>query len=191
MLEIGTIDSIHGLKGEVIVNLLSNVPERLQGDSEVFIQKSSSQGNTEKAVILSARKHKKKFIVSFQGVETRELAEELRGSTLFAEPLEADESAEGNNLWLHQLVGCEVIDQDGKNHGKVSALEVNPASDLLVLESGALVPAVFIESHTLNDSKEADSKEADSKEGEFKEGESKEGGPISGIIKITAPEGLL
>jgi len=32
----------------------------------------------------------------------------------------------------------------GRSHGHVASVEANPASDLLVLESGALVPLVFV-----------------------------------------------
>lgn len=178
MLVIGTIDNVHGLKGDVVVKLLSNVPERLELGSELFIQRDSSQKTPEKIpdekvlekiTVKSSRKHKKKFVVKFEGIETRELAEELRSLTLFGHPLSSDSS--DDNLWLHEIVGCEVFDQNGKSHGKVSGLEINPASDLLVLESGALVPAVFIESYTPNDSEDSASP--------------------SGVIKIHAPSGLL
>jgi 16S rRNA processing protein RimM len=80
-------------------------------------------------------------LVGFEGVGTREAAEALAGATLRAEPLpEAD--AEG--LWVHELIGTEVVGTDGENHGTVTAVEANPASDLLVLDSGALVPLRFV-----------------------------------------------
>jgi len=49
-----------------------------------------------------------------------------------------------DELWVHQLVGREVLEVDGTVRGRVVALEVNPASDLLVLDSGALVPLGFV-----------------------------------------------
>lgn len=139
MLKIGTIDSVHGLKGEVVVNLLSNVDGRLKPNSEFVVQENLSQ----KLIVRNARKHKKKYIVEFEGIHTRDAAETLRGITLMAEPLKIEDT-----LWMHELIGCEAVDQNGKNHGKVSAMEANPASDLLVLESGALIPVVFVKSHT-------------------------------------------
>ena len=66
-------------------------------------------------------------------------AEGLRGAVLSAEPLDDPDA-----LWVHQLVGSEVVDTDGGAHGAVVAVEANPASDLLVLESGALVPLRFV-----------------------------------------------
>ena len=51
---------------------------------------------------------------------------------------------DAGELWVHELVGSELLDRSGRVLGRVTAVEANPASDLLVLESGHLVPMVFI-----------------------------------------------
>jgi 16S rRNA processing protein RimM len=45
---------------------------------------------------------------------------------------------------VHELVGASVRLPDGTEVGTVAEVEANPASDLLVLDSGTLVPVVFI-----------------------------------------------
>jgi 16S rRNA processing protein RimM len=50
----------------------------------------------------------------------------------------------GDGLWVHELIGCLVVGTDGTAHGTVETVEANPASDLLVLDSGALVPLRFV-----------------------------------------------
>lgn len=47
-------------------------------------------------------------------------------------------------LWVHELVGVTVRSVDGVDRGVVTAVQANPAADLLVLDSGALVPVVFV-----------------------------------------------
>jgi 16S rRNA processing protein RimM len=47
-------------------------------------------------------------------------------------------------LWVHELVGARVFDIDGTELGSVTAVEANPASDLLVLEGGGLIPLRFV-----------------------------------------------
>ena len=74
-------------------------------------------------------------------VTTREGAESLTGAILQAEPRPG---TEGEELWVHELIGSEVLDTAGQHHGTVVAVEANPASDLLVLDSGALVPLRFV-----------------------------------------------
>lgn len=79
------------------------------------------------------------WLVSFTGVSTREAAEQLAGAQLRAEAMEG-----GAGLWVHELIGSEVWSVSGEPHGKVTAVQANPASDLLVLETGALVPLRFV-----------------------------------------------
>jgi 16S rRNA processing protein RimM len=45
---------------------------------------------------------------------------------------------------VHDLVGSEVVEVDGTRHGAVVAVQANPASDLLVMEDGNLVPLRFV-----------------------------------------------
>ena len=47
-------------------------------------------------------------------------------------------------MWVHDLVGARVVGVDGTDHGVVTAVEANPASDLLVLDGGGLVPLRFV-----------------------------------------------
>jgi 16S rRNA processing protein RimM len=58
---------------------------------------------------------------------------------IYGEPIEDDEA-----LWIHKLIGSSVLDQDGIDRGVVIEVIENPASDLLSLASGALVPLVFV-----------------------------------------------
>ena len=50
-------------------------------------------------------------------------------------------------LWVHELVGSQVVDAAGQAIGPIVAVEANPASDLLVIEVAGrevLVPSVFV-----------------------------------------------
>ena len=79
----------------------------------------------------------------FEGVDDRTAAEALQGATLFAEAL----PTEGDELWVHELIGATVQDRDGNALGVVEAIEANPASDLLVLDGERLVPLTFVVAH--------------------------------------------
>lgn len=79
---------------------------------------------------------------SFAGVTTREQAESLRGLALAAEALST-----ADDLWVHELIGAEVSLPDGTAVGVVKEVEANPASDLLVLRDGTLIPLTFVTAH--------------------------------------------
>ena len=89
--------------------------------------------------VLHSSLHQGRYIVAFEGVLTREAADELRGTVLSASPIDDPDA-----LWVHELIGAEVVDVAGTPHGRVAAVQANPASDLLVLDNGALVPLRFV-----------------------------------------------
>ena len=135
LLEVGRVVKPHGLRGEVIVDLVTDRSERLRPG---FVL-SSPGGALE---VVRSSTHQNRWIVAFAGVIDREGAESLRGTILSAPPLE-----EPDALWVHELVGAEVVDPGGRSHGRVEGVEANPASDLLVLDGGGLVPLRFVISH--------------------------------------------
>jgi 16S rRNA processing protein RimM len=132
MLEVGRVAKAHGVRGEVVVSLLTDRLERVAPGAVLFT------GDRELHIVAS-RPHQKHHIVSFAGVETREAADALHGAVLKAEPLDDDEE-----LWVHELIGATVVALDGSTVGTVESVQANPASDLLVLDGGALVPVVFV-----------------------------------------------
>ena len=89
----------------------------------------------------SSRPHQQRLLVRFDRIPDRDAAESWRGVVLSAEPLD---DPDDDTLWVHQVVGAELVDQHGRSHGRVQAVLDNPASDLLELEDGRLVPSVFI-----------------------------------------------
>jgi 16S rRNA processing protein RimM len=95
-------------------------------------------------VIETARPHQGRWLLCFDGVDDRNAAEALRGIILSADELPNDDVDE---LWVHLLVGATVYDTVGGEIGHVSAVQANPAHDLLVLDGGALVPVTFIVEH--------------------------------------------
>lgn len=133
LLEVGRIDRAHGVKGEVIVNLITDRTERLSEGSKL----QTPNGDL---TVQTSRPHQHRHLVLFAEIESRESAEKWRGVTLLAKPIE---DSDDETLWVHELVGAEVVDQYGKSHGSVAAVLSNPASDLLELEDGSLVPLTF------------------------------------------------
>jgi 16S rRNA processing protein RimM len=133
MLEIGRIVKPHGLRGDVIVSLSTNRHERVA----VGATFSDADGRT--FLVERSSPHQGRFIVTLHGVNSVEEADALRDTTLFAEPI-ADPEA----LWVHDLIGARVEDAAGTVLGTVEGVQANPASDLLVLADGGLIPLRFV-----------------------------------------------
>lgn len=91
-----------------------------------------------------SRRHKGKWLVTFVGCTSRESVERWSGHVLEAVAIDEPET-----LWVHTVVGRSVVSVGTAGgpdvvHGTVASVLDNPAHDLLVLDSGALVPVVFI-----------------------------------------------
>lgn len=80
-----------------------------------------------------------RWLVSFEGVGSREAAESLRDRVLTAEAIDVEGA-----LWVHELVGSQLHQPDGEPVGRVEAVEANPASDLLLLDDGRVIPLTFV-----------------------------------------------
>ena len=143
-LEVGRIVKAHGLKGQVLVDLWTDRVERLVPGSDLV----SDRGHL---VVVASAAHQDRFIVTFDGVTTREGAERLRGVVLYAERIEDDDV-----IWIDDLFGAIVVDTAGIERGVVTSVEANPASDLLVLDTGHLVPLTFVTSVVANERIEVD-----------------------------------
>ena len=135
LLEVGRVTKPHGTKGEVVVELVTDRVERVAPGSVL----STPAGNL---TVAQSTPHHGRWIVRFEGVGTRDEAEALRGVALLAEPL-ADPGA----LWVHVLIGADVVDAAGTRRGTVVSVVANPASDLLELDTGGLVPVRFVTEH--------------------------------------------
>ena len=118
----------------MVVDLLTNRTERLDPGTVLETDRGL-------LTVVTSRAQQGRWIVRFDGIEGNEGAEALRGLVLRAEPIDDPDA-----LWVHDLLGKPVVDQRGTVVGKVDAVQANPASDLLVLDTGGLVPLRFVTS---------------------------------------------
>jgi 16S rRNA processing protein RimM len=136
---VGLITKPHGLRGEVSVQNRSDNPDRWVPGARMFAE----DGRT--FTIGSVRPHGQRLLVKFVEVEDRTAAEGMRGISLAIPESWLPELPEGQ-YWPHQLEGCQVITDSGRQLGRISQVVPNPANDLWVTvdEEGieTLVPAL-------------------------------------------------
>jgi 16S rRNA processing protein RimM len=89
--------------------------------------------------VTASRPHKTGFIVRFEECTDRDRAEQLHDTVLSADAID-----DPDEMWVHDLIGAMVVDEGGVERGAVIRIVDNPASDLLELDTGALVPVRFV-----------------------------------------------
>jgi 16S rRNA processing protein RimM len=139
-LVVGRVARPHGVRGDVVVDLLTDRAERTTAGAALVLV-DGRELTVERATTHGTWTGGTRWIVHFAGVDGRDAAAALAGSDLLAPPLD-----DPDELWVHDLVGSEVVDVGGTRRGRVVAVVDNPAHDLLELDSGALVPVVFVRS---------------------------------------------
>ena len=131
----GRIAKPHGLAGQVVVDLVTNVSQRLEPGTSLSTSAGPNSSSSPRARSVAVDRH-------FRGNRGSRRGRAGAGLDLLAAPVE-----EPGALWVDELVGASVFDQHGAHLGIVASLLANPASDLLELEGGGLVPLVFVVEH--------------------------------------------
>ncbi len=135
--EVGKTGRAHGVRGDISVDLLTDRTERLDVGARLRLGERW-------LTVAAARRAGNRWLVHFTGFDDRTAVEVLQGQALFAEPLPDD----GDGLYVHDLIGAEVVDTTGAVVGRCTAVLANPAHDILELDTGGLVPVVFVVSST-------------------------------------------
>ncbi len=127
---VGRIICPHGVQGKIIVEPLTENPERFGAGSRLLLE---GDGEDREVIVEAAAPYKRGLLVSIEGISDRTAAEGLRGRYLSVLLEELPEPEEGE-FYHHQLVGLEVIDQHGETLGAVTNVLSLPAQDMLVIE---------------------------------------------------------
>lgn len=146
-LVVGQIVRPHGIRGEVIVDVRTDEPERRYAPGSVISTDPESAGPL---TVEQAKPHAAagpgRLIVAFQGVYDRSAAEGLRRVLLCVDSADVPPSDDPDEFNDHELVGLAAVTPDGEELGEVTRIEHAPVSDLLVLRrpggASALVPFV-------------------------------------------------
>jgi len=130
LLAVGKIVKPHGIRGALVVEVLSDWPERFAPGSKLLVE----VGNQEfrEVTVESAAPYGKGMRVFFFGVTDREAALNLRDLYLLAPASNAAPLAEGE-YWAHDLKGMKLVEEDGSEHGEVLEVVCRAAQDLLMV----------------------------------------------------------
>lgn len=124
MREIGKIVNTHGIRGELRV--LSNsdfVDIRFAPDAPITI-------NNQPYIIESSYPHKNFIIIKLKGYNNINEVEYLKNQKIYAENLGVEVLADGE-YFNQDLIGCDVLDQDGTKLGCVKTVVEGGAYNML------------------------------------------------------------
>ena len=153
---VGKILNFHGIQGEAKVGFSKNQQDFFCGLKMVFIRQADSYSPIK---IKRIRLNKNSAIVKFEGINSIDEIVEYKGKIIFVEEQTIRESLEDDEFLIDELVGLDVLDQNGEKLGFVVGVSNNGANDLLSVKTKskevALVPFVkaIVTDVSINDKK--------------------------------------
>ncbi len=140
-LAVGFLRRAHGLQGEVVMDILTDFPERLVRGKVVYAGDEHIR-----LTIRSLRSKGKQVLIAFEEISDPESAVPLRNQYLFVRSDEIPPLPEGE-YYHHELLGLNVFTPSGKRLGTLAEILETGANDVYIIrgeddDTELLVPAI-------------------------------------------------
>ncbi len=145
---VGRVLRPHGVRGEMVVQVLSDVPNRLDPGKVLLVADGEGRpgaraGLPGRLAVESCRPHKGGLLVRFAGFDGRDGAEALRDVHLAVERAQVPPAAAGT-YYHFELIGCRCFEGE-RELGTVVELAEDGGGLLLIVEGGgARLPVPFV-----------------------------------------------
>ena len=132
---VGVIARTHGNKGEVVVNPETDFPEQRFREGAQLMTRLND-GSPATMEVATMRMHQGRPVILFKGVASMNDAELLAGRELRIAEDEGDaELLEQGEYFHRDLIGCDVVTENGDAIGQVAAVEGEGGQSRLVVRS--------------------------------------------------------
>jgi 16S rRNA processing protein RimM len=139
-LAVGFLRRPHGVKGEILMDVLTDFPERLSRNKLVYVGEEHEPFHID-----HLRPQDQALLVTFTGIEDADQAGLLRNKRVYMQADSLPELPEGM-YYHHQLIGLAIVDNNGQNLGILTEILETGANDVYVVVSSqgaeTLLPAI-------------------------------------------------
>jgi 16S rRNA processing protein RimM len=139
-LAIGKLRRPHGVRGEILMDVLTDFPERLAPGVQVFVGEDHQP-----FLIRSSRSQMEALLVTFQGFTSPEAVGKFRNLLVYVRADEIPDLEEGE-YYHHECMGMQVVDESGALIGIITEILVSSAHDIFVVQTEGhqevLIPAI-------------------------------------------------
>ena len=126
-LAVGLLRKPHGLRGDLLLEIYTDFPERLKPGTKIFA------GDKHQPLKITRRRpHNDGMILGFEGISTPEEAGKYRATVVYVPSADRPTLPEGQ-YYHHEIVGLTVIDEAGTTLGELSEIIITGANDVYVV----------------------------------------------------------
>lgn len=137
----GHIMTTHGIKGDLKVKPLTDF-DRFYKGSRLYILHN---GEYEEVKVLKATIFGAYYLVSFEGLEDINLVLKYHSDDIYVSQLDRKDELAEDEYYFDELIGKEVVNQNGEARGKVIEIREMPQAEYLVIlfnDKNVLVPFI-------------------------------------------------
>ncbi|MCT1460293.1 ribosome maturation factor RimM [Aestuariimicrobium sp. p3-SID1156] len=127
---VGSIGKAHGVRGDVVVDVRTDEPERRFAVGSVL----RVEGTRRELTVARLAWHSGRLLVHFEGLDDRNAAESARGQVLVVDVPVDEVPEEEDEYYDRQLVGLTAVLADGTRVGTVTEVVHLPEQDLLAID---------------------------------------------------------
>jgi len=139
-LVVGKLRHSHGLHGEILMEVITDFPERIRQGKTLFIGESHQPMS-----VASCRVHASNLLLAFDGINSPEDVGRLRNQWVYVPASDRPPLSEGE-YYHHQLMGLRVTSEDGMELGHITNILETGANDVYTVRSDSgkevLLPAI-------------------------------------------------
>jgi 16S rRNA processing protein RimM len=142
-LPFGRLGRPHGVRGELALRLFNSEDGPPDLSLPLKVTLVTDQARREMTLV-AVRPANDVLLVRFEGIESRDQAAALTNAIVWL-PRAALPALDDDHVYVKDLIGCSVVDLDGRVRGTVEGTFWNGAQDVLTVkgpEGELLVPAV-------------------------------------------------
>ena len=139
-LSVGLLRRPHGLRGELLMEVLTDFPQRLRVGTRVFIG-----DNHAPMTIAAVRGHNDGLLVRFRGVDSPDTAGKYRAKLVFVSAEDRPPLPEGE-FYYHEVIGLRVVNEADEELGTLAEILETGANEVYIVKRpdgrDLLLPAI-------------------------------------------------
>ena len=140
-LAIGLLRRPHGVRGEIMLEIKTDFPERIKPGEEFYVGKEHAP-----LTIATRRQHNKGLLLSFEGINDRDAIGRLRNHSIYVNLNDWEPLPEGS-YYDFELIGLQVVEKETEEIlGELKQIIKTGANDVYLVKSESgreiLLPAI-------------------------------------------------